>query len=69
MSSGYACKESDAEKMEELISKILGMEERKKVFKQQGLSDDDIRKIIHMEKVVVGMECGSVNVPTDRTHM
>lgn len=69
MSSGYVCKESDAEKMEELISKILGMEERKKILKQQGLSDDDIRKIIHMEKVIVGMECGSVNVPTDRIHM
>lgn len=55
--------------MEELISKILGVEERKKVLRGQGLSDDDIRKIIHMEKVVVGMECGSVNVPTDRTRM
>lgn len=69
MSSAYACKEGDTEKMEELISKILGMEERKKALKEQGLSDDDIRKILHMEKVVVGMECGSINVSTDRTHM
>lgn len=47
--------------MEELTSKILGVEERVRMLQKDGLSENEIQVILKMEAVMVEMECKCIN--------
>lgn len=47
--------------MEELTSKILGVEERIKMLQNDGLSENEIQVILKMEAAIIEMECKSIN--------
>lgn len=51
--------------MEELINKILGVEERVKMLQKDGLSESEIQVILKMEAAMVEMECKSINATSE----